>query len=133
MALLQKRLPGMHVVVVAVLPRGWAGPEDFSWPNQFTKVDIYIRNVVHVDLRFLCASMHPIASCRKLPRCGALQSVDFVNEHMATTAARMANVTFVDCIGGFMARGKINSRLMPDALHPNPAGADAAHVAARNC
>ena len=44
---------------------------------------------------------------------------------MATAAASMANVTFVDCNGGFMARGKINSKLMPDALHPNPAGADA--------
>ena len=37
----------------------------------------------------------------------------------------MANVTFVDCNGGFMAHGKINNKLMPDALHPNPAGADA--------
>ena len=54
-----------------------------------------------------------------------VQSVDFVNEHMATAAASMANVTFVDCNGGFMARGRINSKLMPDALHPNPAGADA--------
>ena len=37
-ALLQKRLPGIHVVVVAVLPRGWAGKADYSWPNAFTKV-----------------------------------------------------------------------------------------------
>ena len=46
----------------------------------------------------------------------------------------MANVTFVDCNGGFMARGKINSKLMPDALHPNPAGtASAPRYLTGNC
>jgi hypothetical protein len=68
--------------------------------------------------------MHPIASCCKLLRLYAQQGVEFINEHMATAAASMANVTFVDCNSGFMARGRINSKLMPDALHPNPAGAN---------
>lgn len=36
--LLRKRLPSTHVLIAAVLPRGWAGPQDYSWPNKFTKV-----------------------------------------------------------------------------------------------
>lgn len=36
--LLRERLPGTHVLIVAVLPRGFAGPDDYSWPNKFTKV-----------------------------------------------------------------------------------------------
>jgi hypothetical protein len=58
--------------------------------------------------------------------CGMTQGVDFINEHMATAAASMANMTFADCNAGFMAHGKINSKLMPDALHPNAAGTDTA-------
>lgn len=51
------------------------------------------------------------------------QGVDFVNEHMAAAAAGEANVTFVSCNDSFMSGGKINQKLMPDALHPNAAGA----------
>lgn len=52
-----------------------------------------------------------------------LQGVDIINEHMAELAAGTANVTFVSCIGRFMLGGNINQKLMPDALHPNAAGA----------
>lgn len=65
LALLRERLPGMQVVVVAVLPRGWAGPKDFFWPNRFTKVDIFLRNVVHIDQRFCvqaCNLLQAVAS-----------------------------------------------------------------------
>lgn len=41
-------------------------------------------------------------------------------------AGGQANVSFVDCNKGFMKGGSINKDLMPDALHPNPAGARAA-------
>jgi hypothetical protein len=127
--LLRKRLPGMHVVVAAVLPRGWAGPTDYSWPNAFTKVKFDLCCLIFCAL----SGMPPSAErCCKLLRC-AVQSVDFVNEHMATAAASMANVTYVDCNGDFMARGKINSRLMPDALHPNPSGADTKTCWSEHC
>ena len=41
--LLRARLPQMHVIVAAVLPRGWkAGDNVFKWPNRYTPVGLHV-------------------------------------------------------------------------------------------